>query len=65
MFITKQELKQINVGEAFDQGTNFIKITNGSHTIFRINGNYKVENHRNNQVLRVTSQMPKYIRQCL
>ncbi len=29
MFVTKQELKKVNVKKAFDEGLNFIKITDG------------------------------------
>lgn len=65
MFVTKQELKKVNVNKAFDEGANFIKITDGRHTIFRINGVYKVEDYKSNRLLQVTTKMPKYIKQCL
>ncbi|MDO5659413.1 MULTISPECIES: hypothetical protein [Staphylococcus] len=65
MFITKQELKNINVKQAFDEGANFIKITNGRHTIFRVNGKYRVEDYKSNRPLDLTSKMPKYIKVCL
>ena len=47
MFITKEELKKIDINKAFKDGNNFIKITNGRHTIFKPNGTYKVVNHKN------------------
>ena len=65
MFITKAELKTIDVKQAFDEGVNFIKITNGRHTIFRINGQYRVEDYKSPRPLDLTSKMPKYIKQCL
>lgn len=65
MFVTKQELKKVNVNKAFDEGANFIKITDGRHTIFRINGVFKVEDYKSNRLLKVTTKMPKYIKQCL
>ncbi|WP_440858064.1 hypothetical protein [Staphylococcus shinii] len=55
----------MNVKKAFDEGVNFIKITDGRHTIFRINGVYKVEDYKSNRLLQVTTKMPKYIKQCL
>lgn len=65
MFITKAELKTINVKQAFDEGVNFIKITNGRHTIFRINGQYRVEDYKSPRPLDLTSKTPKYIKACL
>lgn len=65
MFVTKQELKKVNVNKVFDEGANFIKITDGRHTIFRINGVFKVEDYKSNRLLKVTTKMPKYIKQCL
>lgn len=65
MFVTKQELKKVNVEKAFNEGVNFIKITDGRHTIFKINGVYKVEDYKSGRLLQVTTKMPKYIRQCL
>lgn len=65
MFITKEELKKVDINKAFKEGNNFIKITNGRHTIFKPNGNYKVVNHKNGLGLTPVKKIPKYIQEVL
>ena len=65
MFITKKELKNLNVEEVFAEGANFIKITDGRHQIFQVNGKYKVVDYKKGMGLSEESQYPKYIKQAL
>ena len=65
MFITKKELKNLNVEEVFAEGANFIKITVGRHQIFQVNGKYKVVDYKKGMGLSEESQYPKYIKQAL
>jgi len=65
MFITKQELKTINVKEVFEEGANFIKITDGRHAIYLVNGQYKVVDYKNGMGLNEARKVPKYIKQAL
>ncbi|WP_281512455.1 hypothetical protein [Mammaliicoccus vitulinus] len=65
MFITKQELKKINVKEVFETGANFIKITDGRHTIYQVNDKYKVIDYKDGMGLSEAKKVPKYIKQAL
>lgn len=65
MFITKKELKNTNVAKAFKSGVNFIKITDGRHQIFQVNGKYKVVDYKKGMGLSEERQYPKYIKQAL
>lgn len=63
MFITKNELKTINLTEAF-KDANFIKITDGRHTIFNSNGKIKITTHDGLTAL-PANKIPKYIKEKL
>lgn len=65
MFVTKKELKNLNVEEVFAEGANFIKITDGRHEIFLVNGQYKVVDYKNGMGLSEAQRIPKYIQRAL
>lgn len=65
MFITKAELKEIDIKKAFEEGNNFIKITNGRHSIYKVNGKYKVVDYKKGLGLTEEKNIPKYIKQAL
>lgn len=58
LWITKQEWKALNVKEAFENGIEYIKITNGVHTVFNIEGVLKVVRE---DELHEDRKAPKYI----
>ncbi len=59
MFITKAEFKELDIKEVFNSGKNFIKITDGRHSIYKVNGSYVVIEKDN---LHPTNRIPKYIK---
>ncbi|HFE5127465.1 TPA: hypothetical protein ACF897_002774 [Staphylococcus aureus] len=67
MIITKQELKNLDVAKAFEEGANFIKIKDGRHEIFLVNGRYKVVDYKKGLGLGLeeAQRIPKYIKQAL
>ncbi|WRW34754.1 hypothetical protein CF5_0020 [Staphylococcus phage CF5] len=65
MFITKKELKEINVKEQFEAGVNFIKITDGRHSLYNTPQGIKVVDYKTGLGLTTTSKFPKYIQQAL
>lgn len=65
MFVTKDEFSRINVKKAFDEGNNFIKITDGRHSIYRVNTEYKVVDYKKGNGLKVEKTIPKYIKRKL
>lgn len=65
MIITKQELKNLDVAKAFEEGANVIKIKDGRHEIFLVNGRYKVVDYKKGLGLEEAQRIPKYIKQAL
>ena len=65
MIITKQELKTLDVAKAFEEGANFIKIKDGRHEIFLVNGRYKVVDYKKGLGLKEAQRIPKYIKQAI
>ena len=51
--------------EVFEEGANFIKITDGRHAIYLVNGQYKVVDYKNGMGLNEARKVPKYIKQAL
>ncbi|HEC2173937.1 hypothetical protein O0A02_00615 [Staphylococcus pseudintermedius] len=62
MFVTKEELKDLNVKEVFESGKNFISIKDGRHIIYRVNGKYLVSR---DDKLYPETRIPKYIQRKL
>lgn len=60
MFITKKELKEIDIKQTL-LNNNFIKITDGKHSIYNVNGYAKVTHHDSLSTL-PANKVPKYIK---
>ncbi|MHC2027931.1 hypothetical protein ACYO9G_00155 [Staphylococcus aureus] len=65
MFVTKEEFEKLNVKKVFDEGHYFIKITDGRHTVYRINNEYKVVDYKKGLGIRPEKIFPKYIKRKL
>lgn len=65
MFVTKEEFEKLNVKQVFDEGHNFIKITDGRHSIYRVNTEYKIVDYKKGLGISPEKRIPKYIKRKL
>ncbi|QHW36864.1 hypothetical protein GZH82_05740 [Staphylococcus ursi] len=59
MLVTKEEFKALDIKSVFESGNNFIKIKDGKHAIYHVNGKYQVVE---SDKLYPTKRIPKYIK---